>query len=387
MGLFSSIFGRKKSTKESSTSTSTPIIPDWIQQPVQNYTSQISALSNSDPYSWVAPASDLQKQAFEGASDLGSRSGVGDFGSLMTAFSGLSEAPSYTAASGSSQSLLTDLDKYMSPYRDQVVNSAVKDWDYNAGQQRAQADLELAASGAFGGSGAAIAKTQLAESQARSRQGTVASLYDQMFTKGAGLSADDAGRRQQMEVANMQAANQAAQFNAQQEAARLDRMLTAGRSLFDQSTAYDANNRDNLSTLAALGETERGINQEIISAPISLLGTQTALQSGLPLAMFAGQHTTGTGKSTTTETKSPFEIAGQVAQIAALFSDETLKTNIVRVGTLDSGVGVYEYNYIWGGPTQRGVLAQELIQVQPDAVLVSDSGHLMVDYSKLEGVI
>lgn len=383
MGLFSSIFGSKKKSTSKTDQTTTPIIPDWIQSPIQGYTNQIAALGNTNPYDWVAPASDLQNKAFAGADELGSRSEMGDFGSLMTAFSGLSAAPSYSASTGTAQSLLTNLDKYMSPYRDQVVNSAIADWDFNAGQAQAQADLDIASSVGFGGSGAALAKSMLGDSLARGRQSTVANLYDKMFTTGAGLSADDASRRQQMEVANMEAANRAAEFNAQQEAARLDRMLSAGRSLFDQSTAYDANTRANLDTLAQLGETQRGITQEQISAPITLLGTQTALTSGLPLAMFGGQRTVGTGTTTQTSTPSLAQIAGQAAQIAAMFSDERLKTDIERVGELPNGLGIYEYRYIWGGPRQRGVMAQEVINIKPEAVFETESGHLMVDYGAL----
>lgn len=66
-----------------------------------------------------------------------------------------------------------------------------------------------------------------------------------------------------------------------------------------------------------------------------------------------------------------------------LFSDERLKTNIKRVGTLDElGVGLYSYNYVWGGPTHVGVMAQELEKVKPEAVFEVD-GYKAVDYGRL----
>lgn len=61
-------------------------------------------------------------------------------------------------------------------------------------------------------------------------------------------------------------------------------------------------------------------------------------------------------------------------------SDRRLKTNIVRVGTTPGGAAVYEYNYIWGGPRQRGVMAQEIAFKQPRAVQSID-GYLAVNYS------
>lgn len=63
------------------------------------------------------------------------------------------------------------------------------------------------------------------------------------------------------------------------------------------------------------------------------------------------------------------------------FSDRRLKSNIVRIGTHPIGVGIYEYD-IFGG-RQIGVMAQELMEVMPEAVQQHSSGYLMVDYGRL----
>lgn len=67
------------------------------------------------------------------------------------------------------------------------------------------------------------------------------------------------------------------------------------------------------------------------------------------------------------------------------FSDIRLKTNIARIGQLVCGLPVYAFDYIWGGPRQVGVMAQEALGVAPWAVAVHPSGYLMVDYSSLGG--
>jgi len=64
------------------------------------------------------------------------------------------------------------------------------------------------------------------------------------------------------------------------------------------------------------------------------------------------------------------------------FSDVRLKTNIVKVGTRDDGLNVYEFNYVWGGPRRVGLMAQEVQNVYPDAVAEVD-GYLTVDYGKV----
>ena len=65
-----------------------------------------------------------------------------------------------------------------------------------------------------------------------------------------------------------------------------------------------------------------------------------------------------------------------------IFSDIRLKKNITRVGTRPDGLGVYEFEYVWGGGRQVGLMAQEVLGVYPDAVGES-GGYLTVDYSKV----
>jgi hypothetical protein len=64
----------------------------------------------------------------------------------------------------------------------------------------------------------------------------------------------------------------------------------------------------------------------------------------------------------------------------SLFSDSRLKENVKRIGETDGGTPIYTYNYVWGGPTQMGVMAQEAPE---DAVSEHESGYLMVDYGKV----
>ena len=135
------------------------------------------------------------------------------------------DATNATASNYSASSLLEGLDKYMSPYTGQVVDAALQDYDYGAGQTRASQALDEARSGAFGGSGAAIARSMTESDLARGRGSLSANLRDQGFTRGAGLSAQDAGFRNdasrfnadantRVSMSNADAANQANQFNA-----------------------------------------------------------------------------------------------------------------------------------------------------------------------------
>jgi len=65
-----------------------------------------------------------------------------------------------------------------------------------------------------------------------------------------------------------------------------------------------------------------------------------------------------------------------------IFSDIRLKKDIQRIGTRPDGLGVYEFEYVWGGGRQIGLMAQEVLGVYPDAVGES-GGYLTVDYGKV----
>lgn len=63
------------------------------------------------------------------------------------------------------------------------------------------------------------------------------------------------------------------------------------------------------------------------------------------------------------------------------FSDRRLKSNVVRIGTHPLGIGLYEYDIF--GKRQRGVMADEVESVLPEAVMEHESGFKMVNYALL----
>ena len=67
---------------------------------------------------------------------------------------------------------------------------------------------------------------------------------------------------------------------------------------------------------------------------------------------------------------------------ASAMSDRRVKRNIKRIGTHDLGIGLYEWDYIWGEHSQ-GVMADEVLKVMPMAVHYSNDGYKMVDYGML----
>lgn len=269
----------KTSTTNSFNNLSKPVVPDWIDYTTQSLDRNIHRLGGADPGSLVAGLDPLQQRAIDSASRLGSDNRW--FENIMG-----SGPPSVQAAS-----LLDNLDAYKSPYLKDVVDSALADFDYSAGRTRAQQDLEIARQGAFGGSGAALARSMTEGELARGRASTSAGLRDQAFNRAADLSGADAERRQSASLANAQFAAQDAAMKGQLALNKL------------------ASDRSNIQLQAELGAARRDIEQKRLSAPYDLLDWQIAALDGLPTELFVGKQETGTstGTSKTRGTSFGFE--------------------------------------------------------------------------------
>lgn len=316
----------KKKTKTVSSETShtvvTPTNADWLGPGAQSLNDRLSAQGQGDPTRFVAPLSDLERQAAASAAGLGaSRVAGGGLPTLNLSGSPpgapdpwLTDALKTGTPSASAASLLDNLDAYQNPYRRQVTDAAMADFDAQAGRTRAAQDLSLAGEGAFAGSGAALTRSQTEGELARARSAQLSKLLSDMFTTSAGLAGQDADRRQQVSLANAQLAQQDQMQKAQLYAQDLQHRTSAAledqrqRAQMAQFQAQfgldeDANTRANLAAQAALGAQLRGVDQSLRQAPLTTLGQQIDMFSGLPAALFHGQtkDATGSSRATTTE--------------------------------------------------------------------------------------
>ena len=79
------------------------------------------------------------------------------------------------------------------------------------------------------------------------------------------------------------------------------------------------------------------------------------------------------------------QVASSVASIVSAFptSDINLKENIKEITTSPQGHKIYEFNYIGDTTRYRGVMAQDVVKINPMAVHIQN-GTLAVDYSKID---
>lgn len=92
-------------------------------------------------------------------------------------------------------------------------------------------------------------------------------------------------------------------------------------------------------------------------------------------------------------------ILGQVGQAASgigtaaaglsLLSDIRAKENIIKIGQLPSGLGLYSWDWKASAPSDAkgnptvGVIAQEVQLLMPEAIIQREDGYMAVDYSKV----
>jgi hypothetical protein len=77
-----------------------------------------------------------------------------------------------------------------------------------------------------------------------------------------------------------------------------------------------------------------------------------------------------------------FGLAGTIGG-AAVMSDRRVKENVKRIGKLANGLATYAFNYIGDTVRRFGVMAQEVVGVRPDAVVITPNGYMAVDYRKV----
>jgi hypothetical protein len=69
--------------------------------------------------------------------------------------------------------------------------------------------------------------------------------------------------------------------------------------------------------------------------------------------------------------------------VIATPSDIRLKIDIEKVGVAANGLPLYTFKYIGGDAVYRGVMAQDVLKILPEAVSVMPNGYLAVHYDML----
>lgn len=154
------------------------------------------------------------------------------------------------------------------------------------------------------------------------------------------------------------------------------------------NTPFGQRIRSQVATQGALQQARLPVEaaQSLISGAPGLIG-----QAGQTTAALGQQFTQGAGalaqqakagaQQKAQQTK---QSIGQGVSGLALRCDLRLKTDIHRVGTAESGIGIYEFRYKGYPQRYRGPIAQDVLKIRPDAVERLPDGLLMVYTDKID---
>jgi len=362
----------KTTSDAQSNATTTPNVPTYASAPIQDYYRQVGGIGANiaqNPYAYATPGNTTQGLAVAGANNLGQWQGGLDQSTQMATDAAGAANPQVQA-----QSLLTNLDAYQNPASAALVDTTLADFDQNAGRVRAQQTAQAARNGAFGGSRYAIQQGTTEGEIARARAATDAQLRSNAYAQAVAMSQSDANNRQQASSQNAGLASQG-----------LDRRLNAAGLVGNNANARGSNQIADIQAQLLAGNNQYSVDSAYNQTPITNMQALSGLINPQLVNTISGQtiDSKESGTSVTKQQGSLFDKVLAAAQLAAMASDRRLKTNVERVGELPDGLSLYAYDYVWGGPRQVGVMADEVAALRPDALGPIIFGFATVNYGAL----
>jgi hypothetical protein len=278
--------------------------------------------------------------------------------------------------------------QYMNPYTQAALNPQLQALQLQANQNE-QGDLsKLTNAGAFGGTRQAVLQGQDAYNLLAQQSNLIGQGYNTAYNNA--MNQFNTANSQSLQAQqNQEAANEA---SANYGLAANQALGTAGGTQQGLQQAADT---------ASLNQ----FNQQAMY-PQTLLSNESSMLSGLPISAAA----------TTPNTSTLSTIAGDLSGLTGIYqalegnpngntsgssgatggsngttSDIRAKENIIKIDVRPDGLSIYEFDYkpefkntpTAGHGRYRGLMAQEVERVYPNAVFTLDSGYKAIDYSKV----
>ena len=397
--------GGSTTTEQQGSSSSVNQIPQWVQnagqqnyglaqqvasQPLQQYQGQM-----------VADTAPQTQQAWNLAANSGNVGQDAQSAAQAGYLNTLGQTPQNVQAGQLSN---TNLQPYMNPYTQNVINATLPIMQQNLGLQQNQQQNAANSANAFGGSRQGIQQGVTQAQGAQNMAQMAQQLNQANFTQAQGAAQND--------IANTLKAQQGNQSAALQQGALANQASAGLGTLGNQQMQ---NNIANYGMLTSAGGFEQQQAQNDINAQLAKFNQAFQypqqqlgmMESSLGMTPY-DSGTSGTSQSTTTQTQSnPAAMAlgglqtlgglfsapaGGTSAIAGLFggSDRRLKTDIQKVGTHSTGLPIYAYRYKGDPksyPKVAGPMAEDVMKIAPHAVRpMTTKGHLAVHMPTLDAL-
>jgi hypothetical protein len=368
-------------------------LPPWINQAAQqNYAlAQNASTRPLQQYQGqlVADVGPQMQQSWNTAA-TGGAAGQDQYNAAQAGYLGvLGQAPQQVTAGQLSN---TNLQPYMNPYTQSVINSTLPIMQQQLGLQQNQQQNAAASNNAFGGSRQAVQQGVTQAQGAQNMAQMAAQLNQANFGQAQGAAQQDITGRM-----NAALANQSAQQNQQQW------NLAAAGGLAGLGQQAQQNQVRNFTEQMTAGAAEQQQAQAQINAnlgqfqqawqyPYQQLGV---LQSALGMTPY-GTAQQGQKTTETQESGDPFGAASGALGVAkglmGLFppgSDRRMKTDITKVGQHPAGMPIYSFRYRGDPKTYPkvvGPMAEDVAKIAPGAVAkIPGSGGKMAIHPAFSG--
>lgn len=190
----------------------------------------------------------------------------------------------------------------------------------------------------------------------------------------ADFERNKAGAYQQaMNSAILQGSNEANTLFGQNMGARQQ-----GLNELEAQRARPMNELSALMNMSSVQAPQYGQAANVGVAPTDVIGAHNMAYQGQMNAYNAQL------QSQQSQSSGLMSMVGALGMGAMMMSDRRVKDDIKRVGTLDNGLPVYTFRYKGDDRVQMGVMAQDVLDVKPEAVEMRN-GILHVDYARIGG--
>ena len=270
----------------------------------------------------------------------------------------------------------TSMTPYMNPYTNDVIKANEADILRGANMGMDMLGAQATAGKAFGGSRHGVAMGEMGRDVVDQLAQSSAGLRQAGFQQAQQAAQSDIGTRMQADLANQQAGLQGAQ-----------QRLGASGQLADISNLGFGMGQTVTQNLAQQGAQQQAMQQALIDA-----GKQNfAGYTGQPQQSI-GYVTQALGATPVPQTQTTSKQPGlfDYLTLGASMSDKRLKKNITKMGQLKSGLNIYKWEWKEGAKELGadmnhtiGVIAQEVKELFPNAVVKMDNGYYAVKYGEL----
>lgn len=167
------------------------------------------------------------------------------------------------------------------------------------------------------------------------------------------------------------------------ERSRLDSIIAGLAGQFNNAAGQM---QTGIGNLLGFGGLQRGVDLAQRQATPAALSFYSDLIKPLLSGSSGSQYTKSTKDAGIFSPMSLGQAAGAIGSgigaVSSFFSDCDLKENIRKIGR-KNGFNIYQFNYKGCPRKYHGVMAQEVMEVVPNAVARHKSGYLMVDYNRI----